>query len=176
MSAGRSAAKVTIGLGGLIFASFIVTILIAVAIWPGEAKLTAPLLCPDDQPDAFVVTDTYSDGTGETSTNFTLYCVGPDGESTDQGFAIPLLILATGHTAILFVLLVALGARSAVKARRRHPELASQDALQAELDVLEGVGGVGVAGVVGQPSEPAPAPPLPPNPIEGTIPPGPIIS
>jgi hypothetical protein len=93
-----------IAFGILVFVASMMTVLIAVAIWPGEAKLTAPLFCPDDQPDAFVVVDSYSVQPGETSYNFTLYCMGPRGEVTDVGFFLPCLVLTIGHA--LLVLLV----------------------------------------------------------------------
>lgn len=118
---------------GATFAGFMLTILIAVAIWPGEAKLVAPLLCADDQPDAFVVADTYSPQPGETTTNFTLYCVGPRGDATDQGYAIPMLILTVAHTAIVLALFLVFGLRSARRLARQNPGLSLEDAVAADL-------------------------------------------
>jgi hypothetical protein len=60
-------------LGILGFVAFMTTVLLTVTIWPGEAKLTAPLFCGDDTPEAFVVVDRYSVQPGETSYNFSLY-------------------------------------------------------------------------------------------------------
>ena len=105
------------GLGVLVLFGFtmIPTILLTV-IWPGEAKLTAPLFCSDARPEAFVVTDTYSDGTGETATNFTMYCVGPRGDADDIGWAKPFLVLSVVHTLLLLAVIGVL-----VWRRRRRP-------------------------------------------------------
>ncbi len=163
----RSKRGCAVGVVVLLFASSMITILLGVAIWPGEAKLTAPFLCPDGQPDAFVVTDTYNVQPGETTTNFTLYCVGPDGDSTDVGFGIPMLLLMAGHTVILLLASIALSVLTAVRVKRRHPGLSMQDAAQVELaDAARDAAG----------DDDAPPPPPPNNPIEGAIPPGPIIS
>lgn len=107
-------------LGVLAFVSVMITTIVAVAIWPGEAKLTAPLFCPDDKPDAFVVEDSYSVRPGETSYEFTLYCMGPRGEATDAGFFRPLAVLTLGHA----VLVVGLVAASVLLVRRRRARLA----------------------------------------------------
>ena len=117
---------------GALFAGGMLTILLAVAIWPGEAKLTAPLFCPDDQTDYYVVTDTYSSEPGETSTNFTLYCVGPRGDSTDVGYARPMLALTLFHTAVIVIVFVVLGLLGRARRRRRGPS-ATEDALRQQL-------------------------------------------
>jgi hypothetical protein len=93
----------------LLFVASMLTILLTVAIWPGEAKLTAPFLCPEGQDDAFVVTDTYQTEPGETSTNFTLYCVGPRGDFTDAGFFPSFAMLTGFHLALILLLLVLWG-------------------------------------------------------------------
>src|SRR3546814_9829678 len=66
-----------------LFRSFL-TIFLAVAVWPGEAKLTAPLFCSTPATEPMVVSDTFHDSEG-TSTNYTLYCVSDRGELTDEG-------------------------------------------------------------------------------------------
>jgi hypothetical protein len=88
--------------GGFLFAAVIVSILTSV-IWPGQAKLLAPVFCDDARPDAFVVSDTYHDSDG-TSTNFTLYCVGPRGEHEDVGWLYPFLGIVVMNSAALLVL------------------------------------------------------------------------
>lgn len=115
---GRSGCLVAAAvLGGLAFVAGILT-LIVTAIWPGEAKLTAPLFCPDDTPDAFVVVDSHSDGTGETSYNFTLYCMGSRGEVVSQGWSGPFFLLMAAHAALIVV--VPLGLLLLLRARRRR--------------------------------------------------------
>lgn len=105
-----------IGLMILVFVSGILTVILAFAIWPGEMKLTAPLFCDDDKPDAFVVSDTYSAQPGETSTSFTLYCMGPRGEVDDKGLGGPFLVLWLGHAALL----AAIGGLLVIRTGRRH--------------------------------------------------------
>ncbi|MFD3745659.1 hypothetical protein [Nocardia sp. NPDC058633] len=77
----------------------------AVVVWPGEAKLTAPLFCSPPATEPVVVSDTFHDSEG-TSTNYTLYCVGDRGELTDEGFALPMLALFAAHALILTALVV----------------------------------------------------------------------
>jgi len=142
-----------IGLGVLAFAAVMTTVILAIGIWPGEAKLVAPLLCPDDQPDAFVVSDTYSVQPGETSTTFTLYCMGERGQHTEVGFFVPFMLLTVLHGAIYVALVLLLVGRGAVRRR----------------------GQVG-----GSPQPPPPPPPSPepqPSGTESDLPPaGPLIS
>lgn len=95
-----------IALAIVVFAGVMITILVALAIWPGEVKLVAPLFCTDDQPDAFVVTDTYSVRPGETTTNYTLYCMGPDGDASDKGFMLPFAATAGLNTLVLIAIVV----------------------------------------------------------------------
>lgn len=103
----------------LAFAAVMTTVIVAVGIWPGEAKLTAPIFCPDDRADAFVVADTYSVRPGETSTTFTMYCVGPRGETTDVGFFGPMAVLTGFHAAIIVGLVLVLTALSRLRKRGR---------------------------------------------------------
>ncbi|MEV6279749.1 hypothetical protein [Nocardia sp. NPDC051832] len=79
--------------------------LVPVALWPGEAKLTAPLFCSATTPEPFVVSDTFHDSEG-TSTNYTLYCVGERGALTNEGFALPMLVLFTAHVLIITTLIL----------------------------------------------------------------------
>ncbi|MGH9211980.1 MAG: hypothetical protein ACRD2C_15050 [Acidimicrobiales bacterium] len=83
--------------GVLVFVSSMMTVLLTVAIWPGEAKLTAPLFCPDGKPDAFVVVDSQSIPSGGTAYDFSLHCMGPRGEVTEVGFFWPCAVLTLGH-------------------------------------------------------------------------------
>lgn len=104
----------------LTFVAVMTTIVITIAIWPGEAKLTAGLLCPDAMPDAFVVSDTYNPAPGETVTNFTMYCMGPRGDVEDVGFGRPFWLLVLAHGLILLGLGGMGRVVSAVRGRRRH--------------------------------------------------------
>ncbi|MFF2554805.1 hypothetical protein ACFVUS_27645 [Nocardia sp. NPDC058058] len=78
------------------------SIVVPVAIWPGEAELTAPLFCSSGT-EPMVVSDTFHDSEG-TSTNYTLYCVGDHGTLTNEGFVLPMLVMLTAHVLILTVL------------------------------------------------------------------------
>jgi hypothetical protein len=102
----------------------IVVCSLLIAIYPGSLKWTAPVLCPADQPDAFVVryhTQT-SDGTG---TNFTLFCMDGRGHVTEAGSWRPLGVLLAGVSAVLLgaaLLLTVLAAvRRAGRAREPSP-------------------------------------------------------
>ncbi|WP_194828158.1 hypothetical protein [Nocardia sp. XZ_19_231] len=89
----------------LVSAAAFLTIIVAVAVWPGEAKLTAPLFCSSPATEPVVVSDTFHDSEG-TSTNYTLYCVSDRGVLTDEGFALPMLVLFAAHVVILGALLL----------------------------------------------------------------------
>lgn len=152
-----------LGLGVLLFAAVMTTVIVTIGIWPGEAKLVAPLLCPDDQPDAFVVSDTYSVQPGETTTNFSLYCMGERGQHTEIGFFVPFVLLTVLHGALILALVAVLGLRGAARRRRQGPT-----DLQAPPP--------------GPPQDPASPPSAPPSPgephaHESDLPPsGPLIS
>lgn len=109
---------VLVPLGVLAFVAVMGTILVTVAIWPGEAKLTAPLFCPDDKPDSYVVADHASSGAGETSTDYTMYCMGPRGETRDVGFMRQFLVLTLAHGLLLVLLIVGFAVLGLVRARR----------------------------------------------------------
>lgn len=70
------------------------SIVIPVAIWPGEAELTAPLFCSGPYREPVVVSDTDHDSEG-TSVDYTLYCV------TDEGFFLPFLVPMSVYVAII---------------------------------------------------------------------------
>jgi hypothetical protein len=87
-------------------------VLMGSLIYPGAMKWTAGSVCPEDKPDTVVVRDTYQTEPGETSTNFTLYCIGPRGETEDVGFAKPvgvLILWAAGLAGIVILALFAFG-------------------------------------------------------------------
>jgi hypothetical protein len=115
----RACLGLSVALGILLFVSSMTTVLVTVAIWPGEAKLTAPLFCPDDKPDAYVVVDSYSVQPGETSYNFTLNCMGPRGEVEDMGFFWPCAVLTAGHAALIVLVVGLLVLRR--RSRRARP-------------------------------------------------------
>lgn len=116
-----------IALGVILFTSGMLTMLLSMAVWPGEAKLTAPLLCDDARPDPFVVRDTYNVRPGETSMTFSLHCVGPRGDYDEVGWAKPALVLWAAHTAIL----LALVGLVVVLGRIRRGRRANDDPLSA---------------------------------------------
>ncbi len=91
---------VTIGV-----AAFVASMLMV--IWPGSMKMTAPILCPDDRPDPFVVRYDVqtSDGTG---TNFTLFCMSDRGEFFEVGTWEPLglMFLIVGGGMLTAVVLI----------------------------------------------------------------------
>lgn len=128
----KSIWKVLVAIGVILFVGTMFTIILTIAIWPGEAKLLKPWLCSDDQPDAYVVTDTYQSEPGETSTNFTLYCVGPRGDSTDQGWGKPMLILIGVHTLIIVALFFLFGLLAGLAKRRRAVGPPDDTGLQAD--------------------------------------------
>ena len=94
--------------GILLFAATMLTIVTTLVIWPGELKLSAPLFCTDAQPDAFVVSDTYRVQPGETTTNYTMYCMGPRGDVTDVGFFGPFVATIALHMILIAVIVAAL--------------------------------------------------------------------
>jgi hypothetical protein len=103
-----------------LFAGLMLTVIISIAIWPGEAKLLAPIFCTDARPDAVVVYDTYNPRPGETVTDFSLYCMGPRGDVTDHGWGKVFVALTVFHTGIVLALF-ALGAIRSKLRQRREP-------------------------------------------------------
>jgi membrane protein implicated in regulation of membrane protease activity len=116
----RRPGLIAVALVVLVFSALILTTITSV-IWPGEAKVFAPLFCDDAQPDAFVVRDTYTSGTGETAMNFTLYCVGPRGDHRDAGWFGPFLVMTVANAVVIVLLVVALVAWSRFRRKRRPP-------------------------------------------------------
>ncbi|HEX5947146.1 MAG TPA: hypothetical protein VFY82_12745 [Acidimicrobiales bacterium] len=110
-------------LGGLLawFVASIVTASLVMVIWPGSFKLFAPVLCPDDQPDAYVVSYSMQTSDG-TSTNFTLFCMGDAGQFTEVGSWIPLCLL-TAAIAAGWALLVLVFATLAHLSRHHRPPI-----------------------------------------------------
>lgn len=86
----------------------LISTVIPVSIWPGEAKLTAPLFCSAPWTEPHVVSDTWHDSEG-TSVNYTLYCVGERGSYTDEGFVLPMLVLFAAHVLLVTTLVLLVG-------------------------------------------------------------------
>ncbi len=96
----------------IVFAILVGTALLGcilpIAIWPGEAKLTAPVFCHSPYTDPIVVT--YAVPNSDGGSNIVMYCVGARGEYTDVGFLRPWLTLWALHAAIVTGLIVVFGA------------------------------------------------------------------
>ena len=115
--------KVRVVLGALLawVVASIVTASLVMVIWPGSFKLFAPVLCPDGQRDAYVVS--YSTQTSDgSSTNFTLFCMGEGGQFTEVGSWPPLALL-TAAIAAGWALLVLVFGLLAHLSRRHRPTL-----------------------------------------------------
>jgi len=92
---------------------------IVLSPFPGALKATAPLLCPDDQPDARIVeyhTDT-GDGTG---TSWTLVCLGPAGDLSEVGTWRPVAVFLGAWLLALEALVLPAQLLGLVRRRRRH--------------------------------------------------------
>ncbi|PXX70979.1 hypothetical protein DFR70_101400 [Nocardia tenerifensis] len=87
-------------LAAIVMGTAILGFVLPVAIWPGEARLTAPLFCSAPYTEPIVVSDTVHDSEGQ-STNFSMYCVGERGQYTEEGFLLPWLALWALHSAIV---------------------------------------------------------------------------
>lgn len=83
-------------------------VLMGSLVFPGALKWAAGSVCDADKPDTLVVRDNYQTEPGETSTNFTLYCIGPRGETQDAGFAKPLGVLILWASAAASIVVVAM--------------------------------------------------------------------
>lgn len=101
----RQRLLVLIGLALALLVACVTIVGAGVGIWPGSMKLTAPVLCTDEQPDPFVVRTEYSDGDG-TSYNFNLFCMGERGDYREVGVAKPAGLLFAWTYAILLSLSV----------------------------------------------------------------------
>ncbi|WP_328401213.1 hypothetical protein [Nocardia sp. NBC_00403] len=112
-----SLGKLMMALAAIAACTAIVGCVLPIAVWPGEAKLTAPLFCAEPYPEPMVVSDTFVDSEG-TGTNFTLYCVGDRGQFTDEGFLLPWLALWAAHTVLAGVVVLLIAA-----SHRNRPEI-----------------------------------------------------
>ena len=74
-------------------------------IWPGQALYLAPVFCEQPTAEAVIVSDTYASGDG-TSTDFTLYCIGDRGQTIDEGWLRPFLMLWGCYAVAIVVLVV----------------------------------------------------------------------
>ncbi|MFF3225917.1 hypothetical protein ACFYV7_24180 [Nocardia suismassiliense] len=101
----RRSPKILATLAAILCFTGILGCLLPIAIWPGEAKLTAPLFCDAPYTEPIVVSDTFHDSEGR-STNYSLYCVGERGEYTEVGFLRPWLALWALHTVIVIILVM----------------------------------------------------------------------
>ncbi|QIS03893.1 hypothetical protein F5X71_17600 [Nocardia brasiliensis] len=100
----RRTPKLLATLAAVLAGTAILGCVLPIAIWPGEAKLTAPLFCAEPYNEPIVVSDTYHDAEGQ-STNYSLYCVGDRGQYTEVGFLRPWLALWGLHGALVIVVL-----------------------------------------------------------------------
>ncbi|MFI9503441.1 hypothetical protein [Nocardia sp. NPDC052566] len=98
------------------FSAGLFSTVLPVAVWPGEAKLTAPLFCSAPYREPIVVSDTTHDSEG-TSVDYTLYCATERGAVTDEGFVLPFLVLMAVHIAIITAVVYLAG----LWMRRRTP-------------------------------------------------------
>ncbi len=98
------------------------SLIIPIALWPGEMKLVASYVCTNDQPDAMVVSDTTNVRPGETYTQFTMYCVGERGDYTDAGLRRPLTLLGVAHFGVLVLLVILRKLRRKRRARTNRVE------------------------------------------------------
>lgn len=106
-----------------LFIGVMLTCVVSIGIWPGEAKLLAPILCTDARPDAVVVYDTYSVRPGETITDFSLYCMGPSGDVTDHGWGKVFVWLWGFHTLIALAAMGTAAIRSKLRSGQRPDHL-----------------------------------------------------
>ncbi|MEU7144277.1 hypothetical protein ABZ942_32870 [Nocardia sp. NPDC046473] len=120
----RPSRKILATLAVILFSTALLGTVLPVAIWPGEAKLTAPLFCEAPYTEPIVVSDTFSDAEGQ-STNYSMYCVGDRGQYTEVGFLRPWLALWALHSAIVITLVILVG----LWGRWRHPRATEPERL-----------------------------------------------
>ncbi|MDZ7912257.1 MAG: hypothetical protein U5O16_10560 [Rhodococcus sp. (in: high G+C Gram-positive bacteria)] len=92
--------------------------LLSSVIWPGQVAQLAPIFCDDPTSSAMVVSDTFTDGDG-TSTNFTLYCVGPRGQTVDAGWLLPFVVLWGVYSLVLAIVVGVIGMAEVGRRKRR---------------------------------------------------------
>lgn len=146
------------------FVGVVGSCLITLAIWPGQLELLAPILCSDAQPDAFVVADTTNPTPGETATNFTLYCMGPRGDSTDVGFLRPFLMISVVNGLLIMIPIVIAMIVMITRFRSRLEIDRSTDGKRARIRVRE----VDDSGPVSDPADHEAAAPDRPRPPPGS--------
>lgn len=94
-------------------------VLMGSLIFPGALKWTSSTVCTDSAADPVVVRDTYQTEPGETSTNFTLYCVGSRGEIENAGFGKPVgTLMVWGIAAAMIPVIVVFLLGSLARLRR----------------------------------------------------------
>jgi hypothetical protein len=103
-------------LAGLAVASMVI-VAVGGVVYPGALKWTAPQLCPEDQPDPFVIRTTTQDSDG-TSTSFSLFCMGERGDFSEAGSWRPLgLLVVWTYGALVALTVLVLGWRAAAALR-----------------------------------------------------------
>lgn len=93
------------------------------AIWPGEARLVLPSACPDSHPDMYIVHSEYGTTDG-TAVEDTISCLDERGDTVERSYGWVIWRLGKIHSAVSFVVLVALGLlvnRRAAKRRTSRP-------------------------------------------------------
>lgn len=97
-----------ITLGVSLFIGFISALALN-AIWPGEARLVLPSACPDSHPDMYIVHSEYGTADGGTTVEDTISCLDERGDTVERSYGWVIWRLGKIHTAVTFVVLVALG-------------------------------------------------------------------
>ncbi|HWL45873.1 MAG TPA: hypothetical protein VNQ73_23235 [Ilumatobacter sp.] len=105
-------------LGAALFAAVMLTLIVNMAIWPGETKLFRAVLCDAARPEMFVVRDSRATDDGGTAFAFTAYCVGPRGDSTAVGMGATFLWATLLHFAIVLATAGGFVARARLMRRR----------------------------------------------------------
>lgn len=114
-------------LGRILIGQAVLLVLVVSLPWlvvgpvPGILRLTAPVLCPADQPDARIVE--YSTDVGDgTGTSWTLVCIGPAGDVTEVGSWTPLAVVFGGLLLAAEAVVLPLQLVGAARRRRRGPQ------------------------------------------------------
>ena len=87
---------------------------------PGVLKATAPVLCPAEQDDAWIV-EYYTDTGNGVGTSWTLVCMGPDGDITEVGSWKPLAVVFGALLLGAEALVLPLQLLGILRRRRRGP-------------------------------------------------------
>lgn len=91
--------------------------LMVAVIYPRSMRL-AGFLCPEDKPDAFVVTYSTTSG-GETGSSFTLYCMSERGEVREVGTWRPMLVVCAWAVGFTYAIVLVLFLWGVVRRSRR---------------------------------------------------------